>query len=221
MKPFISRFRTLPEPLNTPNWGVRLSTQGTWFLRAKHASINASRGKERSMGVGKLTPTGLGACASSAARSAGPWRFSGVITPARLGGLSGRVQAVSYQDPHSHIRATAFKEGEWAREKDYKARLLLRGWRLRGAKAAGVGEPRAWPHSSLLTVAASVSASASEAWTSTHWAAQEPVELRTLGPQIRCQAISKYSLITYEWTKGHHTLHLNEASLIRTSVFMK
>lgn len=46
-----------------------------------------------------------------------------------------------------------------------QARLLLRGWRLRGAQAAGLGEPRAWPPSPFLTAAASVSALASEAWT--------------------------------------------------------
>lgn len=47
MKPFISLFRTLPEPLNTPDGGMRLSNQGRLFLGAKDISINASHGKEQ------------------------------------------------------------------------------------------------------------------------------------------------------------------------------
>lgn len=47
MKPFISHFRTLSEPLNTPRGGMRLPIRGRVLLRAKCISINASWGKEQ------------------------------------------------------------------------------------------------------------------------------------------------------------------------------
>lgn len=47
MKPFISHFRTLSEPLNTPRGGMCLPIRGRGLLRAKCISINASWGKEQ------------------------------------------------------------------------------------------------------------------------------------------------------------------------------
>ena len=46
MKLFISHFRTLSEPLNTPHEGMRLPIRGRVLLQAKCISINASWGKE-------------------------------------------------------------------------------------------------------------------------------------------------------------------------------
>ena len=47
MKPFISHFRTLSEPLNTPCGGMRLPIRGRVLLQAKCTSINAWWGKEQ------------------------------------------------------------------------------------------------------------------------------------------------------------------------------